>query len=288
MHGLILVHRKRNGNPLQFPVPIWRTCLREIAFFDFHQFEMSKIDLSQEDEVYQSEEALSFLIEVICGLHSPVLGETEVQGQFKEFLASESQLDRLPVEFNKFSQEIFRIVKIVRSEHLSQLGCHSYGSWVRQRSRNIPNIGIMGSGHLVEEILPWLKKKKDLHLIARNTDRAIKLKNQYPNLIIHSLEKVPLVDGLVIAAPLSDSFLTEQISKYKCLHSIFDFRGESELQEIPKLNYYSLNKIMSDLQLNKKSRETAILKSKECLSHILNQQIRKANLRPGGWEDLCG
>jgi glutamyl-tRNA reductase len=288
MLDLILVHRRRNGNPLQFPVPIWRTCLREIGFFDFRQFDNFKKNISPDDEVFHGENALTFLVEVICGLHSPVLGETEVQGQFKDFLASENQDSPLPTEFKNFTQDLFRIVKLIRSEHLSQLGCHSYGSWVRQQTRKSNHIGIMGSGHLTGEILPWLKKKSGVHLMVRNTDRGFQLKSQYPNVIVHSILDLPPLDCLIVAAPLENSFLTNQISNFKTLESVFDFRGESDLNGKLSIPYCSLQNIMSDLQLNKKSRESAILKSKESLSQILHQHIRKANFRPGGWEDLCG
>ncbi|MFN8845484.1 MAG: hypothetical protein ACK5V3_18365 [Bdellovibrionales bacterium] len=287
MLDLILVHRRRNGNPLQFPVPIWRTCLREIGFFDFQQFDQYKKNIHREDEIFHGESALTFLVEVICGLHSPVLGETEVQGQFKDFLASENLNTPLPLELKTFTQDILRVVKIIRSEHLSQLGCHSYGSWVRQHSRKFNHIGIMGSGHLTGEILPWLKKKKWVHLMARNLDRGFALKKQFPNIIVHSMNESPPIDCLVIAAPLDDSLLMKKVAQFKNLESVFDFRGESDLSGKLQIPYYNLQNIMSDLQLNKKSRESAILKSKESLSQILHQQIRKTNFRPGGWEDLC-
>ena len=288
MLDLILVHRKRNGNPLQFSVPIWRTCLREIGFFDSQQFDGLKLSNLADDEVLKGDQALRFLIEVVCGLHSPVLGETEVQGQFKNFLNTEANNPFFPIDLKNHSQEIFRIVKLIRTEHLSQLGCHSYGSWVRQHTRKSRNIGIIGSGNLVEEILPWLKKSNSLKLITRNTDRALKLKSQFSNTVIHSLNEIPSVDCLIVAAPIDNNFLLNQISQQKNLSSLFDFRGEAELVGHYPFQYFSLNKILSDLQLHKKTQENAILKSKETLEQILSSHNRKANFRPGGWEDLCG
>ena len=42
--------------------------------------------ISSADEVFTGQNAYVFLLEVVCGLKSPILGETEVHGQYREFL----------------------------------------------------------------------------------------------------------------------------------------------------------------------------------------------------------
>ena len=64
----------------------WQTCLRRIQFLN--RFENSAlIEAAETDklvpptvEVYRGNEAYGFLLEVICGLNSPLLGETAVMG----------------------------------------------------------------------------------------------------------------------------------------------------------------------------------------------------------------
>jgi len=88
----------------------WRTCLREVTFFDPHARE-SAPDCEEAERSHQAEratepgygaephggkatralagaEAYVFLLETICGLNSPMIGETQVLGQFRTFLAS--------------------------------------------------------------------------------------------------------------------------------------------------------------------------------------------------------
>jgi glutamyl-tRNA reductase len=70
----------------------WQTCLRRILFLnarDNHDI-LEAIEteglLPPIVEVFRGEQAYGFLLEVICGLNSPIVGETAVMGQFKEFL----------------------------------------------------------------------------------------------------------------------------------------------------------------------------------------------------------
>ncbi|HXM50499.1 MAG TPA: hypothetical protein VN956_21845, partial [Pyrinomonadaceae bacterium] len=77
----------------------WQTCLRRILFLN--RFENGAlIEAAENDalfsgsvEVYRGREAFGFLLEVICGLNSPLLGETAVMGQFREFCAHAKFVD---------------------------------------------------------------------------------------------------------------------------------------------------------------------------------------------------
>src|SRR5207253_8864098 len=71
----------------------WRTCLRRILFLN-QVDNRSLIAAVESDqlspatlEIYRGFDAYRFLLEVICGLNSPLIGETAVMGQFREFCA---------------------------------------------------------------------------------------------------------------------------------------------------------------------------------------------------------
>ena len=149
MSELILIHRARNGNALELGVPTWSTCLRQIAFLhsdDFNQIEKS---LQSSDEVYRSVSAYCFLLEVVCGLKSPLLAETEVQGQFKIFLQEISKTHhQFWGIFSGFFQGVLSASKYVRTEHLTDLGSQSYGSLIRRRLEINDSVTILGAGHL--------------------------------------------------------------------------------------------------------------------------------------------
>src|SRR3979411_147858 len=86
---LNLRHEARAKMPAVLNGLEWQTCLRRILFLN--RFENSALIEAAEDsgwgsvEVCRGKNAYGFLLEVICGLNSPLLGETAVMGQFREF-----------------------------------------------------------------------------------------------------------------------------------------------------------------------------------------------------------
>src|SRR6185437_11106148 len=87
---LVIVHRRRDTQPAAFSFTnpdwcVWETCVRRLAFgTDAFAIEPSE----RGDEIYLGDHAFRFLLEIVCGLHSPVRGETEVHGQFRQYLNS--------------------------------------------------------------------------------------------------------------------------------------------------------------------------------------------------------
>src|SRR5258708_12405223 len=69
----------------------WQTCLRRILFLN--RFENSAlIEAAENDalfsgsiEIYRARGAYGFLLELICGLNSPLLGEPAMMGQSPDF-----------------------------------------------------------------------------------------------------------------------------------------------------------------------------------------------------------
>ncbi|TAK16175.1 MAG: hypothetical protein EPO35_05870, partial [Acidobacteria bacterium] len=75
---LAIVHHSPPGDATVDGRLSWRTCLRDVTFVD----EAHSADTLAEEDAY------ALLLEVLCGLRSPMLGETQVMGQFKAFLAT--------------------------------------------------------------------------------------------------------------------------------------------------------------------------------------------------------
>ena len=194
MSELILIHRARNGNALELGVPTWSTCLRQIAFMHSKDFSGLEKDLLGTDEVYKSDAAFAFLLEVVCGLKSPLLGETEVQGQFKLFLAETSvKHEDFWGFFASFFQGILSESKHVRTNHLKNLGSQSYGSLIRRRLKGDESVSILGAGQLTGQILPWLKSAKNIHVHARSPDRAEALRAGFPQVEVKIWNEVPQI-----------------------------------------------------------------------------------------------
>lgn len=144
----------------------WDTCLRTVAIFPDQPTAQSTLENS---DVFTGETAYEKLLELICGLHSPLVGETEVFGQFKEavqkFQRDNSSVNEgLSSAFNQafraWSNGLLEDAKQIRKNHLQDIGSQSYGSLVRRELRDLGSVSIdiLGAGRLVADILPWISK----------------------------------------------------------------------------------------------------------------------------------
>src|SRR6185369_1352064 len=88
LNDLVIINLRANSTEAM-PVALtnlqWQTCLRRIVFL--HRSELEQ-RTSSRLESYSGREAYQFLLEVICGLHSPLVGENAVMGQFRKFRTS--------------------------------------------------------------------------------------------------------------------------------------------------------------------------------------------------------
>ena len=138
----------------------WQTCLRRILFV--HAGDSAAIIESIQNgelrlltiEVFRGHDAYRFLLETICGLNSPIVGETAVMGQFKEF-SQRAKFQTTP--WGRFLRQLtlnlMMDAKRVRTRHLQGLGSQSYGSLVRQEVKGLPTVAVLGAGKLAREIL---------------------------------------------------------------------------------------------------------------------------------------
>ena len=140
---LAIVHHSPPGDAIINGMLSWRTCLRDVTF----------VDESHSADTLAEEDAYALLLEVLCGLRSPMLGETQVMGQFKAFLAS------VPAEHawvKRIGQRLLADAGAVREQHLRNLGSRTYGSAVRHRVAGVERLAIIGTGQLASEVLCFL------------------------------------------------------------------------------------------------------------------------------------
>lgn len=198
-----LLHRLKSGAPSDAacmaaenkPAFVLSTCLRDLALLPGSGVSQLPEESSSRLERLCGAEAYKLLLEVLCGLHSPLVGETEVFGQFKaavkDFEAQwqQSQMNdvALLAGYRSWFQALIEDTKRIRAQFLQEQGSQSYGSLVRRlvREWNSRSVVLVGSGQLVQEIAPWLSKSGSrggssqqnvkLHLLARSMDRAHEL-----------------------------------------------------------------------------------------------------------------
>jgi len=278
-------------------VPTWSTCLRQIAFLHSDDYSHIEKNLLDTDEIYRSDLAFRFLLEVVCGLKSPLIAETEVQGQFKIFLQETSKThQQFWGIFSGFFQNILSASKHVRTEHLKDLGSQSYGSLIRRRLKADDSVTILGAGQLAEQILPWLKSVQSIYLNARTPVRAEILKSGYVQVQVKAWNEVLQSDVIVVAASITNHELIKNL-KTKTLPTakLIDLRGEASLNmnelkslQIEAKNYESLSQLMKEIDNDQAKIFEQVSQAKISIQKCTEAFINKVILRPGGWEDLCG
>lgn len=277
----------------------WQTCLRRILFLNAND-SRALIEAAEDQqlvpptvEVFRGQEAYRFLLEVICGLNSPIVGETAVMGQFKEFLL-QAKFPKAP--WGTFLRDLCTNLMIdakrIRHTHLQKLGSQSYGSLVRQNVKGMPAVAVLGNGKLAREILPWLIGKTRVRVFCRNTQKAADLLKEYPEieLLRYSASDAGWKENeaaLVIAAPLKAEHVAnwtrlQNANFSKCL----DLRGEAETDPIAG-PVIKLHELFEALRSERQRLESHVEAARAEINQLVQRTTQQAQFRPFGWEDLC-
>jgi glutamyl-tRNA reductase len=298
---LNLRREARDKMPIVLNSLDWRTCLRRILFLNKTE-NAALITAAESDgvlaspvEIYRGDDAYRFLLEVICGLNSPLVGETAVLGQFREFVAHA----KLPTTSwgNSLRQLISNLLvdaKRVRHEHLQGLGSQSYGSLVRQHLKGVPSVALLGGGQLAREILPWLIGKTQVRLFYRNLPHAQGLLVDYPEIQLDQFSPADAgwaqdETGLVIAAPLKAVEVERWVGTQGPHFSLcLDLRGDAETDPVSlPFPVIKLSELFDALR-NERERLAGRIEAARAEIKLLSQrQTQQAQFRPFGWEDLC-
>jgi glutamyl-tRNA reductase len=288
----------------KFPIAIngleWTTCLRRVVFLN--RDENSALLAAAENEpqklpieTYRGEDAIRFLLEVVCGLNSPLVGETAVMGQFREFVAQAKFPNTLWGNYLRQSiSDLLVDARRVRREHLQGLGSQSYGSLVRSHVKTLPMVAVLGGGQLARDILPWLIGKTSVRLFNRNRVRASELLAEFPDI---QLDQFSMADagwehqgsGLVIAAPLKadeiENWVRQQSSSFsKCL----DLRGEAETDPLSlPFPVIKLSELFDAVRNDRNKLAGRVAAARGEIAQLIQRQAQQAQFRPFGWEDLC-
>jgi glutamyl-tRNA reductase len=294
---VVLHHAAKPGE--KWPVAIngleWQTCLRRIVLL--HKSESAALitALPEGSEIYGGQAGYNFLLEVICGLRSPLLAETAVMGQFKEFCAHA----RFPSNewghfLRRMTSDLLVDAKRVRNRHLEGLGSQSYGGMVRQHLKGIPSVVVLGAGQLAEEILPWIVGKTDVTVCARNLDRAKALTEAFPHIQLTQLTRVGVLDekretAIVIAAPIKATDVQNWMAAQSIpLVKVIDLRGEAETDPLnSSLPVIRLSEMFAALKNERPKLAARVAAARDEIKQAAQRLIEQAQFRPFGWEDLC-
>jgi glutamyl-tRNA reductase len=203
--------------------------------------------------------------------------------------------DTLFADHQKWLQFIMAEVKKTRAEHLVGIGSQSYGSLLRRYAKDVDDITVCGSGHLSQEILPWLAHKKSMQVLCRDVSKMEAFAAKYQNLAVNTYnDSYVHGEALVIAAPLTDTRILELMSRQDTRPKIvFDLRGEENnlaaliATNFPHVSLMGLHQFFAEIEENKKETEAKILSLKQSLFDKALNFMQRTELRPLGWDDLC-
>jgi len=278
VNDLVIVNLRANSNaamPAALTNLQWQTCLRRIVFLHRSEFEpLNKQGL----ETYRGREAYQFLLEVICGLHSPLVGENAVMGQFRQFRAAAQFPDTAWGNFlRKLMTDALVDARQVRHLHLQNLGSQSYGSLIRRHLKGQSSVAVLGAGSLAREILPWLTEAR---VFYRNWQHAKDLQTEHPQI---QLEQLKMDDAgwkcetasLVIAAPIDAQRINEWVSQQQVSFSlILDLRGSAATDPISSvLPVINLSELLASLQQEREKIAHRVISARAEIEALASQRF---------------
>lgn len=266
----------------------WKTCLRQIGFQLSAHGEVGKT--LPGIKVLQGSKAYAFCLEVICGLHSPLLGETEVLGQFKDFVA-DYKINGESQSLKKIFDQLIEDAKKVRQKYLTNLGSQSYGSLIRRYLKEDQSLQILGAGRLVRDIVPWLKSKESIQLFCRTPQKASAWTSHFKNVTLSSLKGVNGSSSpLVIAAPMKSSDILRWMDSASITPAlIIDLREDCETDLLPMKNVriLKLTELFQEIKGVQSQLTQTVEQAQKQIQEISSVRSQAAAVRPFGWDDLC-
>jgi glutamyl-tRNA reductase len=265
---------------------LWHTCLRSVAIH--HGFNLEKA--AKGIEIYQGAEAYQFFLEIICGVHSPIQGETEIFGQFRQYFFENPCLDFHPC-LKKFFAQLLRDAKKIRHDYLTHLGNQSYGSFLRKKMKGVSDVHLIGTGQLTQSILPWIvKNDARVFIYCRDSKKVNQVLSMNKKVTLCQLDLSNLTSkksgALIIAAPLGARELSSW--HHHKFEQVVDFRGESQSDPLWGFeNLIALKDIFQEIKGNQQERTQKIAEAMRAIQNCTAQLFQKIEHHPFGWEDLC-
>lgn len=155
---------------------VLRTCQRTLVLaYDIYPFHNQKLP---EHALVEGQDAYLFLLETICGLKSKLIGENEIVGQFKEAYKIYATSTLKDTKLLLILEKLFKDAKEIRTQYLIGISQKTYASLTRRHlvSRaKAKHVVVIGSGAMAEDLINQFKKKAQITICARNTERVAEL-----------------------------------------------------------------------------------------------------------------
>lgn len=233
----------------------------------------------------KGKEAYAYLLEIICGLQSKLIGENEIVSQFKTAYRDYSKQDKETRDSNilRVLEKLFQDSKDIRTKYLIGLSQKTYSSLARKillSKHHAKSVLILGSGQLAEDMINQLKKKVPVYIVARNQEKVKELKEKH---FIESCDWNDVVNKSFNFAS-EYSFIVNTIGcKHEVLTSSFfekwekhqekcfvDLASPSPYKEAPVTDsaFYKLDDIFELGAIHEEKKQKQINKAKSYLESV--------------------
>jgi len=251
-------------------VATFRTCVRDVFFVDE--------DAVAAQSVLEDGAAYTRVLEIVCGLHSPMAGETQVQGQFKTFLDSLEPPD--VAWLRRLGQQILSDARVIRETCLRGLGSRTYGSAVRRHAQTSARVAIIGAGALAKEVQTYVAETHAVDVWTRARLQQLRLGPP-------TSSTTPDTTTLVVAAPVDADVIARVAATYPALTRIIDLRAADEATPLPEgVPTQTLTDVFADTQTTEAS-STKLDAARAAAARCGRRFDAREELHPFGWEDLC-
>lgn len=278
---LALIHQLPGSAPAPAGATTWRTCLREIHFLAGH--EPARGDVLRDADAYE------LLLEVVAGLRSPLIGETEVQAQFKEFLASPAvRADRTLV---RLGQRVLTDARRIRRKYLQGFGAHSYGR-LAAAHLSTDRAVVIGTGALASQVVQAVPDSVAVDVWGRSAERVLPTRPRGLtfSLIADAREGLrgALPSAMVIAAPVGATDLDQVFSAYVHLTVVVDLRSHDQQTAISvDCPIVTLNELLAEAARDACAGASRVRAARAEIGSLAFRFAGHEQLRPFGWDDVC-
>lgn len=275
-----MIQQPPNAPGFAIGMPVWRTCMRQVAFVD------QSCVIPPGVAAWQDEAAYAHLLEVICGLHSPIVGETEVLHQFKVFAEG---LPANQPQWRELCGRLLADARTIRSTHLIGLGSRSYGSAVRRLVRDCSRVALIGTGMLAQEIVPFLvRSDRVIDLWGRRATCSL----MAAGLTYRQLTSPPLVvdepTAIIVAAPVAAAAIVQLASQYRAPRLLIDLRAESAADPpAPVAPVVTLADVFAGFDAVADDNAKRVAAATTAIAQCALAFASRARVNPFGWHDLC-
>ena len=250
--------------------------------------------------LWQGPQAYGMVLEILCGLKSKIVAESEVACQFRKAYRDYAHDRSRNSLILLILEKLLADAKKVRTCHLREIGKQSYGGIVRkillsQSNQKGRRLLIKGSGAMAEQIAKLVKKSFPVYISARNVESLAFLTESYGISPLRWREtnlykEFPLIVNTIGSEDIL--FSEDFFSSWHKMHNrplYVDMGSPSSIETALEKNdgVWGLNDVLQAGEEWAEDSREKVENARKTIHVILERRCRSFGVNyPFGWEEL--